>query len=481
MRKWGKYLLAAIVVLFVGSNLFLLFKEDSKVARTVNVSDWTSIDKSNVKKILHTTGETEPEIETHVYFDNQKGTLDTILVKEGDVVTSGTPLFSYNSQKLEEKKSNLEDEAERLQGEMNSIDQEISQLQLIYPDESSNTTSAESNDKKVKIDVDVNTSSIVEGNIQQRIAEAEAEKGKLEAALTANDAKLSRVEDQLTDLNVTSTVDGQIVNINADLKDPMITIASNDSVVKAIVPAKQVEEVAEGQQVKLYSTLLKKTYNGTVSQVITYPNQKEKGQKEPTYSFIVQLNGEVVKEAKLAKQAKTDNNDNASEADLNAEEMAENPINNETGEQATDEGIEEDPSQAGQNADATLPDMEEEKPLLVGTHMNLQVVVAEATNVPVISSTSMWKADKKHYAYQLTSKGMIQKQEITLGVSYKGKNQVVKGLQENDTIIRDKNAISIASPSNFITPIKTVKIQKNEFKKMTKKQQTKYILIGLFE
>ncbi|MGG0658054.1 efflux RND transporter periplasmic adaptor subunit [Rummeliibacillus pycnus] len=471
MKKWGKYIIAAVVVIFVGSNLFLLLKDDSKAARTVNISEWTKIEQGNVKKILHTRGVTEPENETNVYFDDQKGSLGTILVKEGDLVSNGTPLFSYDSQKLEERKADLEDEAARLQGEIDSVDQEISQLQQIDTSDSSDITNAESDNKKINLDVNVNVSSIVEGNVQQKIAEAEAEKGKLEAASSANEAKISRMEEQLADLNVVSSVDGQVVNINADLKDPMMTIASTNSVVKAVVPAKQVQEVMVGQKVKLYSKLTDKTYNGTVTKVITYPNNDAKKKKEPSYSFLVKLNEETANKTKVDKQAKDGQSDNLSEDGMKDGQTSEGKSN-----QTVDGQTEDMQTQGGQ-----IEAVKKDKPLLVGTDMKMQVIVDEASGVPIISSKSMWKSDKKHYVYQLTSKGIVQRQEITLGVGYKGENQVAKGLQANDVIVKDKDAISLASASNFITPMKTFHFQKAELKSMSKKQYAKYILSGLFE
>ncbi|MGX9133322.1 efflux RND transporter periplasmic adaptor subunit [Rummeliibacillus sp. JY-2-4R] len=475
MKKWGKSksIIAAVAVVFIGSNLFLLLKDDSKAARTVNISEWTKIEQGHVKKLLHTTGVTKPESETHVYFDSQKGSLDTILVKEGDVVTTGTPLFSYDSHKLDQQKADLEDEGSRLQGEIDSADQEISSLQQITPDQSSDETSSASDDNKVKVDVNMNVSSIVDGNVQERIAEVEGEKGKLEAALSANESKISRVEEQLADLSVSSTVDGQIVNINADLKDPMITIASTMSVVKAVATAKQIEEITQGQKVKLYSTLTDKTYNGIVSQVITYPNEvekdnaakKNKEKTTPTYSFLVKLQGEVKPKIKKANASQTANTQSSSN---------EQTMQNQTTDDAQSQ-------QADQVEGAETTKANVEKPLLVGTDMKLQVTVAEAAGTPIISSKSVLNNNKKHYVYQLNDKGLVQKQPIELGVTYKGKNQIVNGLKINDMVVSDKDAITLASPANFITPLKTSTIQNKEIKNMPKKQHAKYILMGLFE
>lgn len=475
LKKWGKFIIAAVAIVFVGINLFLLLKQDSKAARTVNINNWTTVEKGNVKKLMHTTGVTKPETETHVYFDRQKGTLDKILVKEGDVISNDTPLYSYNSQKLEDTKAELEDEAEKLQGEIDSIDQEITQLQQITPNDSTNKASTTSKDKKVNVDVEVNTSSIVEGNVKQKVAEAEAEKGKVEATLKATEAKISRVEDQLADLTVKSTVEGQIVNINEDLKDPIMTIASNNLVVKAIVQAKKVGEVAEGQSVKLYSTLTKKYYNGTVLQVITYPNKAKKDKKEdPTYSFLVNITGEAAKNDKQKDQAEVGTSSETQDSQSNG--------------QTVKDGTSEDQSQSDQNAtqdgadqSANTQTVAPTKPLLIGTNMKLQVTLAEATNTPILHTNSILKDDKKHYVYQLTNKGLVQKQEVTLGVTYKGKYQVVKGLEVSDVIVTAKDSIKLPSTSNFITPLKTAKVQNKELKKMKQSQQAKYILIGMFE
>ena len=122
-----------------------------------------------------------------------------------------------------------------------------------------------------------------------------------------------------------------------------------------------------------------------------------------------------------------------------------------------------------------------EKPLLVGTDMKLKVTVAEAAGTPMIMSKSVLNNNKKHYVYQLNDKGLVQKQPIELGVTYKGKNQIVNGLKINDIVVSDKDAITLAAPANFITPLKTGTIQNKEIKAMPKKKHAKYILMGLFQ
>lgn len=468
LKKWRKYIIPLAVIVFIGCNLFLLLKENSKAVRTVNIDEWTFIHKGNIKKLLFTKGITEPENETHVYFDHQKGSLGTILVKEGDLVKNGTPLFSYDSQKLDDQKASLEDEAKRLQGEIDSIDQEISQLQQIDTSASSDTKSVTGNNKKVDVHVDL--SAIAKSNTEQKIAEAQAEKGKLEAALTTNEDKITRVEKQLADLNVVSTIDGQVVNIHPNLKDPMMTIASTNSVVKATASAKQVQQLVNGQQVKLYSKLTDQTYNGTVSQVITYPN---KVKKEPMYSFLVKFNEEAINKAESEKKTK--------KANLSATMKD----GQKTEVQMTNKEI-AGKDQAGnatetQKQESQMAPVQEKKPLLVGTNMKLQVTVDEVTAVPILFSKSIWNSGNRHYVYQLTSNGLIQKQEVALGVAYQEKNQIVKGLQANDAIVTDNDAISQASSSNFITPLKTIHIQKAAISTMSFKQHTKYILMGLFE
>lgn len=469
LKKWSKSIIAVLAIVFVLCNVYLLLKENSKAERTINVRDWTRVEKDNVKKLFYTKGVTEPESETHVYFDKRKGSLDKILVKEGEMVTAGTPLFVYDAQKLEDKKAVLEDRKERLQSEMSSVENEITELQQIKQQAPVDTAKTETENKKVKVDVNIDTSPIIDSNVQQKIAAAQTEKSKLEATLTENDAKLSRIDEQLQDLNVVSPVDGQVTNINPELQDPMITIASASSAVKGNLPATRVHEVQEGQAVKLYSPLLDQYYTGEVSQVIAIPDYKT-AKKEPMYSFLVKLGKESDNSA--MEDTSTDEPTGiTSEAEENTTETSGN----------TDAAKNPDKqSKVNLNNEASTV-TEKEKPLLLGTKMDMQVTLAEALQVPVIASKSIEKENKKYYVYQMTKNGMVRKQPIQIGVSYKKKNQVIEGILTKDTIVTNEQNVKVSDPSPFITPSKSENLNKKDIKALPSIQKAKYILIGLFE
>lgn len=469
LKKWSKSIIAVLAIVFVLCNVYLLLKENSKAERTINVRDWTRVEKDNVKKLFYTKGVTEPESETHVYFDKHKGSLDKILVKEGETVTAGTPLFVYDAQKLEDKKAILEDRKERLQSEMSSVENEITELQQIKQQAPSDTAKTETENKKVKVDVNIDTSPIIDSNVQQKIAAAQTEKSKLEATLTENDAKLSRIGEQLQDLNVVSPVDGQVTNINPELQDPMITIASASSAVKGNLPATRVHEVQEGQAVKLYSPLLDQYYTGEVSQVIAIPDYKT-AKKEPMYSFFVKLGNESDNSA--IEDTPTDE---ATGITSEAEENTTETSGNTDAAKSTDK----QPKVNLNNEASTVT--EKEKPLLLGTKMDMQVTLAEALQVPVIASQSIEKENKKYYVYQMKKNGMVRKQPIQIGVSYKKKNQVIDGILTKDTIVTNEQNVKVSDPSPFITPSKSENLNKKDIKALPSIQKAKYILIGLFE
>ena len=117
LKKKSYYIAASAVIFFIGVNLYLLLKEDSKAERTVYINEWTRIANGDVTQTFETEGVALPESEHYVYFDEDQGEMASIYVKEGEIVTAGAPLFSYDTEELEKQKTETEIEVERLESE----------------------------------------------------------------------------------------------------------------------------------------------------------------------------------------------------------------------------------------------------------------------------------------------------------------------------------------------------------------------------
>ncbi len=227
----------------------------------------------------------------------------------------------------------------------------------------------------------MDVSPIVDSELQKAIVDAEAELSKLEAKLITYEKKLARLDEQIMDMAVSSTVEGQVIAINENGENPVVTIASSALDVEGTLSEKQMKQVEEGMTVNMYSSLHNNTYTGTITQIIEYP-QEEIGvndEKDAVYSFVVQF------------------------------------------------------------------DDEESEELLVGAKLDLTVVVDEVLDVPVVPTSTTFKKGKKTKVYQLTSSGQVETVTIKKGLAFDGTVEVKEGLQVGDIIVKTPSNVEVAN------------------------------------
>lgn len=286
-KKWKITLISLLTVAFIGGNLFLLFKESSKADRVTYIKEWTRVQKDDVTETFQTKGIVQPETEHGVYYDEQQGPFSSFLVKEGDTVSAGSALFTYSSKELEDEKADVEAEITQIQGELDSINEEIAELKKLDTPSSNIGNSSTAGNKDLKIEVNVDVTNGVKTDVEKAILEAEREASKLEAKLAKYESQLSRISDKISETTVNSEVEGQVVAINKDMQNPIITIASNTLAVEGELTESQMKKVAVDQQVKMYSSLHKQGYEGNIQQIVSYPKGNPSVDKETKYPFMV--------------------------------------------------------------------------------------------------------------------------------------------------------------------------------------------------
>src|SRR5688500_3765170 len=114
--------------LFIGANLFLIFKDNSKAERSSYITQWTTAQKENITSKITTSGVVTPLEVHHIYYDESSGAFKNFLVSKGDKVSSGTPLYELSSENMDADKQKLEIEKKQLVRETELIDEQIKQL-----------------------------------------------------------------------------------------------------------------------------------------------------------------------------------------------------------------------------------------------------------------------------------------------------------------------------------------------------------------
>lgn len=273
MKKWKIPTILIVSVALFLTNIYLITKVNSPVSRSIFVKDWTKVKNDTVTKTYQTKGVITSAEEYQVYYDGDNKEFKRFLVKEGDEVTAGTPLFEYDVKNINQQISSLKSEIAKLEGEMAGVDEYITKLKDYQP------TSTPSK----------NTHNLVANDPTQEIYKQELEKTKLEEEKKRLDSDLAALTKQSGPLTVDSETDGIVKKIDETLKNPIITIASSKQAVKGLLTESQLRKTKVGMAVQIKSPHLAGDKNGMISQVDTYPSKEPSLDKAPLFPFQVSL------------------------------------------------------------------------------------------------------------------------------------------------------------------------------------------------
>ncbi|KKI93171.1 hypothetical protein WQ54_04760 [Bacillus sp. SA1-12] len=426
MKKWKIISLTAVTIVFIGLNVFLIGKEDSKVQRTVHVEKWTHVQKDDVVETFDTKAIMLPQEEVGVYFQGEDKEFQRFLVKEGDEVTTGTPLLEYTTPELDQLRETLEAEKEQTESEILGIDDYISSLedyQASIPSSSTGVETMTTFEEDLNFDenenlnedlnIDENTSSdMIISVIQQEIYRQELEKSKLEAVVEKYDSQLSHLNEQSETAVLVSEIDGIVKKVDNKLENPVVTIASHALTVKGNLTEAQFKKAETGMKFTANVAGEKKPLEGTLGQISPYPaKEPEIGQKNH-YPF----------EGQLTTQSET---------------------------------------------------------LAIGSQAAVSVVTAEAIGVPTLSDQAL-HGKKNNVGYRLNVNGKITKQTMQTGLDFNGIHEITKGAKTGQVMMLSPNSVP-QNNASFVTEMKPGEIKKSAFKALSKREKWEAFLIGLIE
>lgn len=301
MKKQTAILLSA-GILFVSGNLYLALKDDSKAVRSSYINKWTATGKENLTKTLHAEGVITPVEEHHVYYNDTPGGFKNFLVKEGDQVDTGSPLYEYASDGNDADRQKLEAERNQLVREASLIDEQIQQLEYLL----SVSESAADNSMPVTgdgtIDTGASSSDLVNASIEKEIYDKQSEKTRIQSDIEQYESTLNSQDDS-DQLGINSEVAGTVKNINYDLKNPILTIISDSPKVEGTFTEKDLKEVQAGMEAYVKSDLIKGKVKGTVTKIAPYPEQDPSVKKESYFPYEIELTGD---QANLVKGTHVD-------------------------------------------------------------------------------------------------------------------------------------------------------------------------------
>lgn len=285
MKKQTAILLSAGMLVGAG-NLYLALKEDSKAMRSSYIADWAEIGKQTLTETLHAEGVVTPETEHPVYYDPKTTEFKGFLVKEGDEVQAGTPLFDYSSAAIDDELARLEAETDKLETEARLLEEQIQQLAYLQ------SVSDATTDDSLPVAGDGitadPTNDLLAVSIEKEMYDKQLEKSRVEAEIDQYKQQLAAY-DSSGKLEASSEVAGSVKDIHYDLNNPIMTIISATPKVEGMFSEKDLNKVEEGMDAYVKADLLKGAIGGTVTKIATHPESDPAVNKESQFPFEIQL------------------------------------------------------------------------------------------------------------------------------------------------------------------------------------------------
>jgi HlyD family secretion protein len=275
MKWWKTIMITVLAILLVGVNLFLIIKDNSKVDKTLYVSSWTSAIEQDLEETMVTEGISAPQEEQYVYYDDSKGSFEGFMVKEGEEVSSGSELFYYKTDSYVDAIAHLEAEKESVQKQLDGLEDRKDSLDSLL-------TSSSADMEEFFL--------MSESSVEMEIYETEAEINRLEGELEKYEDQIDSIDGKLPYLHEISDINGTVKEINKDLSNPVITIASMEPIIEGKVPEAEHKKLQPGLEVLISLKNSNKNYKGIIETISAFPEGKPSVEKESTYPFTVILN-----------------------------------------------------------------------------------------------------------------------------------------------------------------------------------------------
>ena len=111
----------------------------------------------------------------------------------------------------------------------------------------------------------------------------------LESEIEKYDERIAAVDEKLPQLEEVSDLTGIVQEVQKDLSNPVITIASAENKVQGMLTEKEQAGVEPGMEVSISLKNKSKTYKGKIEQVSKSPKEEPEVEKESQYPFTAVL------------------------------------------------------------------------------------------------------------------------------------------------------------------------------------------------
>jgi HlyD family secretion protein len=278
MSKLGNITIAVVISSFLAFNFYLLFNKDSKISKSLYVSEFERITAGDFTKEMPKEGLISPQEIATVYVGNEDE-VESWLISEGDDVEIGDEIALLNTERSDEESEILNTKKQALQQQRSEIESLITDLNTSKSttgtgsssnvDRGENVTEVEGG-AKIELDfkVDFTVDVTQEGSYAQAHAAAEQQLAEIAKELTVVEAQLAQ---DSSNNAIISPVAGVVSNVIRHGAKLAVDIYSTEKIVTTYAKDHEWQLIEEGDRVTIQGEGLDGVLEGTVLSVSELP------------------------------------------------------------------------------------------------------------------------------------------------------------------------------------------------------------------
>ncbi|WP_172371407.1 efflux RND transporter periplasmic adaptor subunit [Sporosarcina jiandibaonis] len=278
MSKLGNITVAIVISLFLGFNFYLLFNKDSKISKSLYVSEFERLSAGDFTDKMPKEGLIAPLEMSTVYVGNEDE-VENWLVTEGDKVKIGDELALLNTERSDEEKELLNTKHQALLQQKREIESLITDLNTSKSKTGTGSSSNVNRDENVteveggaKIELDFKVDFTVdvtqEGSYAQAHAAAEQQLAEISKELTVVEAQVAQ---ESLNTAIISPVSGVVSNVIRHGSKLAVDIYSTEKIVTTYAKDHEWQLIEEGDRVTIQGAGLEGVTEGIVTFVSELP------------------------------------------------------------------------------------------------------------------------------------------------------------------------------------------------------------------
>lgn len=270
MKKWFILLFSLVISLFIAVNSYLVFSEESPVAKTKIVKQSFIAQEEDIRQEIEKPSYLAPREIVTLYVNDEEA-IEQWLIQEGDTIQAGDELVLLETERIDGQVDAWVAEQSALQTQRERIEDTVAMLES----ERSNADSEESLNSSLsqleeELNLEFNVKMDQRGSYAQAIAEAERELASIDRQLNMLDYQ---IDQSYVRPAIISPISGVVARVDRHSDRPTIDIYSETADLVTYVTEEEWEDLMLGNDVLITYDEFEERGEGTLDRLDTIPAQ----------------------------------------------------------------------------------------------------------------------------------------------------------------------------------------------------------------